>query len=71
MGLIAKDTTSRSKKKNFLNHIAYLPASQATIHFASMVELVIQDYLILLHTTAPPPSVNIEPDVDFLELRSN
>ncbi|CAA3018940.1 low affinity sulfate transporter 3, partial [Olea europaea subsp. europaea] len=48
-------TTSRSKR-NFLNHTASLVASQAATYSASMVKSAIQDCLILLHTTAPPPS---------------
>lgn len=44
-----------------------LAASNAATYSASMVESVIQDCLILLHMTAPPPIVNTDPDVDFLE----
>lgn len=53
--------------KNFLRHIASLAALQVAIHFASKVELTIQDCVTLLQTMLLSPNVNIDPDVDLRE----
>ena len=60
------ETTSRSVY-NFLSQTNSLAASQAAMYSAFMVEYAMLDCLTLLQTTAAPPRMNTEPDVDFLE----
>ena len=56
-----------AKYKKFLSHTASLAASDAAMYSASMVESAMLDCLMLLQTTAAPPRVNTDPDVDFRE----
>ena len=69
MGLSIFRTTSKLVQK-FLSQTAFLTASEAAIYLASMVESVMLDYITLHQTTAAPPRVNNEPDIDFLEYLS-
>ena len=62
--------TSKSLKK-LRSHTASLTASEAATYSASMVESETQDCFTLLHIMAPPFKVNTEPEVDFLESRSD
>ena len=58
--------TSMSLKK-FLSQTTSLVAPEAAMYSVFIVESAMLDCLILLQTTAVPPRVNTEPDVDFLE----
>ena len=50
----------------FLSHFASLFAEAKAMNLNSIVEWEIHDYFLDAHDIAPPPRVNIQPDVDLL-----